>query len=79
MLIKRKLVHSLFVDLTTAVPHLSRFHLSRFQASKQLRARMQSVDMHGLHCCLLAFLLFLEMLFHGRQNLTVERPMMLFG
>src|SRR6266699_384781 len=67
----------LFVDLTTEVPHAGGFHLSRFQASKQLRARMQSVDMHGLHCCLLALLLFLEMLFHGRQNLSLETAMML--
>jgi len=69
----------LFVDLTTVVPDVGGFHLSRFQTSKQLRTRMQSVDMHGLHCCLLAFLLFLDMLFHGSQNLSVERPMMLLS
>lgn len=68
----------LFMDLTTAVPHVGSFHLSRFQTSKQLRARMQSVDMHGMHSCLLALLLFLDMLFHGSQNLSIEGPIMLF-
>jgi len=68
----------LLMDLTAQVPHLGGFHLSSFQASKQLRTRMQSVDIHGLHDCLLAFLLFLDMLFHGSENLSIERPIVLF-
>ncbi len=68
----------LLMDLRAQVPNLSGFHLSGFQTSKQLRMRMQPVDIHGIHSCLLAFLLFLDMLFHGSENLSIERPIVLF-
>ncbi len=68
----------LFVDLTTQVPHLSGFHLSSFQVSKQLWGGVQPIHAHGIHCCLLPFLISFDMLFHGGQNLSAKRAVMSF-
>jgi hypothetical protein len=68
----------LLVSLATEVPDTGRFHLSCFQASKQLWGGVQSIHTYGIHCCLLAFLLLLDVFLYGRQNLSIERPIVLF-
>jgi len=45
----------LFVDLTTAVPHLGRFHLSSLQASKQLRSGVQSIHTYCMHAMIIVW------------------------
>jgi hypothetical protein len=49
----------LLVSLATEVPYTGRFHLSFFQASKQLWGGSQSIHAYGIHCCLLPFFCFL--------------------
>jgi hypothetical protein len=39
---------------------------------------MQSVDVYRVHRCLLAFLLSLDVLLDGSQNLSIERSIILF-
>ena len=68
----------LCVDLTTEVPHFSSFHLSSFQASKQLWGGVQPIHAHCIHGCLLAFLISFDMLFHRGQNLSAKRAVMPF-
>jgi hypothetical protein len=73
------MIHSgLLVDLTTEVPDFRRFHLSSFQASKQLWMRLQLIDVYRVHCRLLAFLLFLDVFLYGSQDLSIERAIILF-
>ncbi len=45
----------LFVDLTTAVPHLGRFHLSSLQASKQFRSGLQSIHAYCMHAMIIVW------------------------
>jgi len=68
----------LLMRLATEVPYTGSFHLSRFQASKQLWAWLQSKHADCIHCCLLACLLLLDVFLYGRQNLSIERPIVLF-
>jgi len=68
----------LLMHLATQVPYTCRFHLSRFQASKQLWGGLQSIHAYCIHCCLLGFLLLLDVFLYGRQNLSIERPIVLF-
>src|SRR2546429_116978 len=73
------MVHScLFVDLYTEVPDFCCFHLGGFQASKQLWRNRQSIDMYSIHSCLLALLLFLNMLFDSVNDLAVSRSFIVF-
>src|SRR5258708_605692 len=46
----------LLIDLTTQVPHTGRFHLSSFQASKQLWGGLQSIHTHCIHAMILLWI-----------------------
>jgi hypothetical protein len=70
----------LLVAFHTEVPRLSSFNLSGFQAAKHgCRKVIQSVDTYGLHCCLSALLLLLDMRFQGSEHFSIERSIVLFG
>ena len=69
---------SLLMGIHAEVADLSGFHLSRLQAAEQRwRKVIKLVDTYRLH--LLAFLLSLEMFLNSRQNLAIERTIVLFG
>ncbi len=70
----------LLVGLHAEVPDLGRFHLRRFQATKQGRGKLlKAIDAHRLHVYSLAFLISFNMLFQRGQNLSTQRAVMPFG
>lgn len=76
LLVPRLIHPGLLVRFHAEVPDLGRFHLSRFQATKQSRGKMlKLVDAHRLHSLLVSF----DMLFQCGQHLSTQRAVVSFG